>query len=71
MSFLNVVQLLQAILAIFVLMLVFKKGGVKHHFHVALACLVASILVIPPLGRNFINGATMESDEGYSEYDRR
>ena len=74
MSFLNVLQLLQAILAIFVLMLVFKKGGVKHHFHVALACLVASILVIPPLGRNFINGATMESDEGYSEYnheDRR
>ena len=66
MSFLNILQLLQVILAIYVLLLVFKKGALNSQFHVALVCLVVSILVIPPFGRNFINGATMESKEGYS-----
>jgi len=66
MSFLNILQLLQVILAIYVLMLVFKKGALNSQFHVALVCLVVSILVIPPFGRNFINDATMKSKEGYS-----
>src|SRR5210317_1483750 len=66
MSFLNILQLLQVILAIYVLMLVFKKGALNSQFHIALVCLVVSILVIPPFGRNFINGATMKSKEGYS-----
>jgi hypothetical protein len=67
MNFLNILQLLQVILAIYVLMLVFKKGALNPQFHVALVCLVVSILAIPPFGRNFINGATMESKEGYSK----
>ena len=75
MIFLNILQLLQVILAIYVLMLVFKKGALNSHFHIALVCLVVSILVIPPFGRKFINGATMESKEEYSNldeaYDRR
>ena len=66
MIFLNILQLLQVILAIYVLMLVFKKGALNSHFHIALVCLVVSILVIPPFGRKFINGATMESKEEYS-----
>ena len=66
MIFLNILQLLQVILTIYVLMLVFKKGALNSQFHIALVCLVVSILVIPPFGRNFINGATMESKEEYS-----
>src|SRR6056300_984728 len=69
MSFLNILQLLQVILAIYILMLVFKKGALNSQFHIALVCLVVSILVIPPFGRNFINGATMESKEGLSTLD--
>ena len=69
MIFLNILQLLQVILAIYVLMLVFKKGALNSHFHIALVCLVVSILVIPPFGRKFINGATMESKEEYSNLD--
>ena len=46
MSFLNILQLLQVILAIYVLMLVFKKGALNSQFHIALVCLVVSILAI-------------------------
>ena len=69
MIFLNILQLLQVILAIYVLMLVFKKGALNSQFHIALVCLVVSILAIPPFGRNFINGATIESKEEYSNLD--
>jgi len=64
MVLLNLFQLLQAVLAVILLVCVFKKAYNKREFHIALVCLVVSIMIIPPFGREYVNGATIEGASG-------
>ena len=64
MVLLNLFQLLQAVLAVILLVCVFKKAYNKREFHIALVCLVVSIMIIPPFGREYVNGANIEGGKG-------
>jgi len=64
MVLLNLFQLLQAVLAVILLVCVFKKAYNKREFHIALVCLVVSIMIIPPFGREYVNGANIEGASG-------
>jgi len=64
MVLLNLFQLLQAVLAVILLVCVLKKAYNKREFHIALVCLVVSIMIIPPFGREYVNGATIEGASG-------
>ena len=69
MVLLNLFQLLQAVLAVILLVCVFKKAHNKREFHIALVCLVVSIMIIPPFGREYVNGATIEGASSDSPVD--
>ena len=69
MVLLNLFQLLQAVLAVILLVCVFKKAYNKREFHIALVCLVVSIMIIPPFGREYVNGANIEGASGDSPVD--
>ena len=69
MVLLNLFQLLQAVLAVILLVCVFKKAHNKREFHIALVCLVVSIMIIPPFGREYVNGANIEGVSGDSLVD--
>ena len=69
MVLLNLFQLLQAVLAVILLVCVFKKAYNKREFHIALVCLVVSIMIIPPFGREYVNGANIEGASSDGDVD--
>ena len=63
MTLIKILQWIQLLFGFCILGCLFHKktiNSTKNHFIVCLTILVFSILIIPPIGRNYVSAVTMQ-----------